>query len=157
GDAEGEIAARLDQAAGGAHLAVARQEPGIADDAAAALRRAEGGCYLVEGLPVADAIAGTDDEIRLGQGHGVGIDPFEPLIDDLRCRALAVDGGKRAPLPAGAGDRLRRLGGEQDDAWRAPQEIAGATIAAARDLLRGDPQHPRGRHLPQQAGDAAPD
>ena len=51
GDSEGEITARLDQAAGGADLTFARQEPGIADDAAAAFGGTKRRGHCMESSP----------------------------------------------------------------------------------------------------------
>ena len=82
GNAKGEIAARLDQAARGADLARARQMAGIAGNAAAAFGGAKRGRCVVEGGPIGDAVAGADDEIGLGERHGIGIGRGEPAVDD---------------------------------------------------------------------------
>ena len=107
GDAEGEITARLHQAARGADLPAARQQPGIADDAAAALGRTQRGGDLVEGGPVGDAIAGADDEIRLGQRHGIGIGRGQAAIGEAALLDGDIDGRQSLRFPERAWRRDR--------------------------------------------------
>jgi hypothetical protein len=112
GDAEGEIAARLDQRAGGADLAAARQQAGIADDAAAALGGAERAGDGVEVVPVGDAVAGADDEVGLLQRTA--------LAD--RGEAISTGGAPMAmgssALRGAAGHGIGGLGCEGDDEGR---------------------------------------
>jgi len=157
GDAEGEIAARLYQAARGTDLPAARQQPGVANDAAAALGRTQRGGDLMEGGPVADAIAGADDEIRFGQRYGIGICRGQPTIRQAALLDRAIDGRQRLCRPQRAGDGIRRFRRQQKDAWGPAQEIAGPAIAAAAGLLGREAQHPHRGRLAEGGGDTPPD
>ena len=61
----------------------------------------------MEGRPVADAIAGADDEIRFGQRHGIGIDGRKAAIGEAALLGRTIDGRQKLRLPEHARDRIR--------------------------------------------------
>ena len=64
--------------------------------------------------------------------------------------------GKACASHSCAGDGIRRLRRQQDDARGPAQKIAGAAIAAAAGLLGREPQHPHRRRLAQTAATRRP-